>query len=88
MVKLAQRFLLVTAVAGVMILAGQSLAGAAILPEAASSPAMAGNAASPGTGIPILGGLVDSVVGIVTGTAYGIGDAVKAVLASLTGGAL
>lgn len=39
-------------------------------------------------GIVIIGGLIDSVVGIVTGTAFGIVGAVSAVLASLTGGAL
>jgi hypothetical protein len=39
-------------------------------------------------GIIIVGGLIDSVIGILTGTAYGIIGAVGAVLASLTGGAL
>jgi hypothetical protein len=39
-------------------------------------------------GVPIFGGLVDSVIGILTGTAYGIGDATAAVLASLVGGIL
>ena len=39
-------------------------------------------------GIVILGGLIDSVIGIVTGTAAGIGGAARAVLASLTGGAV
>lgn len=39
-------------------------------------------------GVPIIGGLIDSVVGIVTGTGYGIVGAVGAVLASLTGGVL
>ncbi len=37
-------------------------------------------------GAPIIGGLIDSVVGIVTGTAYGIAGAAGAVLASLIGG--
>jgi hypothetical protein len=36
-------------------------------------------------GIPILGGLVDSVVGILTGTAHGIAGAAGAVIASLIG---
>lgn len=36
-------------------------------------------------GVPIFGGLVDSVVGILTGTAYGIAGAAGAVLASLIG---
>ena len=52
---------------GVMAVAGQSLA----------------TAAAPGPGVPIVGGLLDSIVGIVTGAAYGIGGAVKSVLASL-----
>jgi hypothetical protein len=34
-------------------------------------------------GAPIIGGLIDSVVGIVTGTAYGIIGAASAVLRSL-----
>ena len=37
-------------------------------------------------GIVIIGGLIDSVVGIITGTAYGIGDAAGAVLRSLIPG--
>ena len=37
-------------------------------------------------GIVIIGGLIDSVVGIVTGTVHGIAGAANAVLASLTGG--
>ncbi|TQL99307.1 hypothetical protein FB559_4973 [Actinoallomurus bryophytorum] len=36
-------------------------------------------------GIPILGGLVDSVVGILTGTAHGIIGAAGAVISSLIG---
>lgn len=36
--------------------------------------------------IPVVGGLVDSVVGILTGSYYGISGATHAVLASLTGG--
>jgi hypothetical protein len=36
-------------------------------------------------GVPILGGLIDSVVGILTGTAAGIAGAVLAVVHSLTG---
>jgi hypothetical protein len=34
-------------------------------------------------GLPIIGGLIDSVVGIVTGTAYGIAGAALAVVNSL-----
>ena len=37
-------------------------------------------------GVPILGGLIDSGIGILTATAYGIVGAVSAVLASLIGG--
>jgi hypothetical protein len=39
-------------------------------------------------GVVIVGGLIDSVIGILTGTAYGIAGAAHAVLSSLTGGAL
>jgi hypothetical protein len=37
-------------------------------------------------GLPIVGGLIDSVVGIATGAYYGISGATHAVVASLTGG--
>lgn len=36
-------------------------------------------------GFPIIGGMIDSVVGIVTGTAYGIVGAVGAVLPLIGG---
>jgi hypothetical protein len=36
--------------------------------------------------IPIVGGLIDSVVGIATGAAYGISGAAHSVAASVTGG--
>jgi hypothetical protein len=36
--------------------------------------------------IPIVGGLIDSVVGIVTGTAYGIAGAAHSVVSSVSGG--
>jgi hypothetical protein len=39
--------------------------------------------ASPGTGVPILGGLIDSVVGIITGTVYGIAGAARTVVCSI-----
>jgi hypothetical protein len=39
-------------------------------------------------GVVIFGGLIDALVGIGTGTGYGAGGAVGAVLASLTGGAI
>jgi hypothetical protein len=39
--------------------------------------------ATPGTGVPIAGGLIDSVVGIITGTLYGISGATRAVACSI-----
>jgi hypothetical protein len=42
----------------------------------------------PSSGVPVVGGLIDSLVGIGTGTVYGAGGAVLAVLNSLTGGAI
>ncbi|MEA2614694.1 MAG: hypothetical protein QOE72_477 [Chloroflexota bacterium] len=36
--------------------------------------------------IPIVGGLIDSVVGIVTGAAYGISGAAHSVVSSVSGG--
>jgi hypothetical protein len=59
----ARRGFLVAATAGALALAGSPAASAAVAP-AAPAPL-----ASPGTGIPVFGGLIDSVVGIVTGTA-------------------
>jgi hypothetical protein len=75
--NLVRRSILVGSASVIALLAGQSVAGAETAPVA-----------SPGAGIPVFGGLVDSVVGIVTGTVYGIGGAASAVLASLTGGVL
>jgi hypothetical protein len=40
-------------------------------------------AAAPLPSLPIVGGLIDSVVGIVTGTLYGIGGAASAVVCPL-----
>jgi hypothetical protein len=37
-------------------------------------------------GLPIVGGLIDSTVGIVTGAYYGIAGATHAVVSSVTGG--
>jgi hypothetical protein len=36
-------------------------------------------------GVPVFGGPIDSVIGIVTGTAFGITGAVLAVVRSITG---
>jgi len=36
-------------------------------------------------GFPVFGGLIDSVIGILTGTAYGIIGAALAVVRSITG---
>lgn len=60
-----------------LVLAGQWSASAATMPPLPSIPS---------TGIPVVGGLVDSVAGIAVGTAYGAGAATLAVLNSLTGG--
>lgn len=70
-----------TAVGGLM-LTSVPLASAATLPAAAATPS-AVSIASPGTGLPIIGGLVDSVVGIVTGAVAGISGAARAVSCSI-----
>jgi len=36
-------------------------------------------------GVPVIGGLIDSVIGIVTGTVYGIAGAALAVVRSIIG---
>jgi hypothetical protein len=74
----ARRTLLVAATAG-----GLAFAAAAPLAAADAAPARVAAAASPGTGVPVLGGLIDSVVGIVTGTTYGIAGAAGAVVCSV-----
>jgi hypothetical protein len=58
-------------------LAGQSSASAATVPMLPSPPS---------SGAPVVGGLVDSLAGIATGTYYGAADATMAVVNSLTGG--
>ena len=40
----------------------------------------------PVRGAPLVGGLIDSIIGILVGTAYSIGDAAAAILVSLIGG--
>ena len=58
-------------------LAGPSPASAATAPTLPSPPS---------SGAPIVGGLIDSLVGIGTGTTYGAAGAALAVVNSLTGG--
>jgi hypothetical protein len=66
---------------GVLMLTGVPLAIAATRPAPAAPSAV--SIASPGSGIPIVGRLVDSVVGIVTGTFFGISGATRAVACSI-----
>jgi hypothetical protein len=70
---------LVTTTAFVFLLAGVASADAATVPALPATP--------PASGVPVVGGLADSLVGIATGTYYGAGDATMAVVNSLTGGA-
>jgi hypothetical protein len=65
---------LVTAAVAAFTLVGQSPASAATLPPLPSASA-----------VPVFGGLVDSLVGIATGTVYGAGGATLAVVHSVTG---
>jgi hypothetical protein len=74
-INIVRRRLLVVSAVGGLMLAGVPLASTATLPAAVAAP-------SPG-GLPIVGALIDSVVGIVTGTTYGIGGAASAVLCPL-----
>jgi hypothetical protein len=70
-VKIVHRGLLITAVAGGLMLASQPLASAAIQPAAISTPASIVRAA-PAVPVPVAGGTIDSVVGIVTGAVGGV----------------
>jgi hypothetical protein len=72
---------LVIAAVSAFTLAGQSSASAATLP---ALPVAVPSASA----VPVFGGLVDSLVGITTGTVYGAGGAVLAVVSSVTGGAV
>jgi hypothetical protein len=74
-----RRGMLIAATAGAVTLAAAPLASAA--PRTARHRSVA--VASPGTGVPVFGGLIDSVVGILTGTAFGIGGAAGAVVCSV-----
>ena len=70
-VKTIHRGLLITAVAGGLMLASQSLAGAAIQPAAIPTPASIVKA-QPTIPAPIADGQIDSVVGIVGGAIRGV----------------
>lgn len=70
---------LVSTTAFVLVLAGASSADAATVPALPAIPSA--------SGVPVVGGLVDSLAGIATGTYYGAADATMAVVNSLTGGA-
>ncbi len=76
MTKIVRLGLLNTA-AFAFLLAGQAPASAATVPALPSPPS---------SGAPVVGGLVDSLAGIATGTYYGAADATMAVVNSLTGG--
>ena len=73
------RFGLMIAAVSAIILAGPLSASAATMPTLPSVPSVPA---------PVVGGLIDSLVGITYGTAYGAGSATLAVLNSLTGGAI
>jgi hypothetical protein len=70
-VKTVHRGLLITAVAGGLMLASQPLASAAIQPAAIPTPASLVKA-QPAVPAPIAGGQIDSVVGIAGGAVRGI----------------
>jgi hypothetical protein len=74
------RLALVTAAVSAFILAGQASASAATVPALPAAPSA--------SAVPVVGGLVDSLVGIATGTAYGAAGATLAVVSSVTGGAV
>jgi len=80
--SMIRRSLLVTAAVGGLMLASMPLASAATLPAPGAVPG-AVTAAAPVPSLPIVGGLVDSVIGIVTGTLYGISGAASAVVCPL-----
>jgi hypothetical protein len=67
---------LVAALATAFVVATQSTAGAVTLPP---FPVV------PSTGLPVVGGLVDSLVGIATGTVHGAAGAALAVVSSVLG---
>jgi hypothetical protein len=77
-----RRSLLVVTAVGGLALAGGPLASAATTPAPGAVPG-AVTGAAPLPSLPIVGGLVDSVVGIVTGTLYGVSGASSAVFCPL-----
>jgi hypothetical protein len=74
MIKIIRLGLVPAAVAA-YIVAAQSSASAATVPALPATPSF--------SGIAVLGGLLDSLVGIATGTYYGAADATMAVLNTL-----
>lgn len=74
-----RRSVLTVVAVGGLVLAGAPAAGAATLPVPPTVPTILGTA-SPAGGLPVVGGFADSVLGIVTGTYYGIVGASSAVL--------
>jgi hypothetical protein len=78
MTRVRRSLLIVAASAGLM-LAGAPMASSASLPVPPTVPTVLGQA-SPAGGLPVVGGFVASVLGIVTGTYYGIVGASSAVL--------
>jgi hypothetical protein len=75
--------LLIATVVGGLMLVSVPLASAATRP-ASPTARSALRIAAPSTGLPIVGGLIDSVVGIVTGTVFGVAGAVHAVVCSVS----
>jgi hypothetical protein len=65
----------VTTAVSAFVLAAQSAASAATVPPFPATPSLGG--------VPVIGALLDSVVGIVTGAYYGAADATFAVLNTL-----
>jgi hypothetical protein len=80
--KLIRRSMLVATAAAGLMFAGTPLAGAATAPAPGAVPG-AVTGAAPVPSLPVVGGLVDSVVGITTGTLYGISGAASAVVCPL-----
>jgi hypothetical protein len=71
-VKTVHRSLLITAVAGGLMLASQPLASAAIQPATIPTPTSITKTAPPAVPAPIAGGTTDSIVGIGGGAVRGI----------------
>jgi hypothetical protein len=67
--------LVIAATVGAFVLAVQAPASAIVVPPLPATPSA--------SGVPVVGGLLDSLVGITTGTYYGAADATFAVVNSL-----